>query len=207
MLSIRRLFSISAIITIMQIFGLLSLLITIAVAGWWLSVGMGPASTTTNEDGKTVQQQTYQDAIESAEDVVSKTKTQVQNEIKKVETKPASGPQIDIYNEISVDKNIKTLSLANRDLSGSLKAEIRHLESLQELDLSHNNFTGLPAEIGQLSQLKVLNLSYNPLTGLPYEIGNLSKLELLDLRGTNYTEADLNVIKSKLPATTKVLID
>ncbi len=188
----------------MQIFGLLSLLITIAVAGWWLSVSMGPASTTTNEDGKTVQQQTYQEAIESAEDVVGKIESKVNNT---EATKPVENSQIDIYNGISVDKNTQTLSLANRDLSGSLKAEIRHLKSLQELDLSHNNFSGFPAEIGQLSELTVLNLSYNPITGLPYEIGNLSKLKVLDLRGTNYAEADLNIIKSKLPAGVNILVD
>lgn len=114
---------------------------------------------------------------------------------------------VEIYAGISVAKNTKILNLSGKDLSGSLKAEIRQLSELQELDISNNNFTGLPAEIGQLSQLEILDLSDNPFTGLPYELGNLQNLRVLNLKGTQYAEQDLVVIKKSLPATTKIIID
>lgn len=190
----------------MQIFGLLSLLTTIAVVGWWLSVGMGSAPTAPTEDGTNAptQQQSYQGAIESAESVVNQIEVR-NNSV--TQNPPASGPKIEVYQGISVAKNSTVLDVSGKKLTGSLKAEVRQLENLEELNISNNNFTGLPAEVGQLSKLKVLNLSYNPLTGLPYELGNLSNLQVLDLRGTNYASADLQVIKSKLPASTQILVD
>ena len=99
------------------------------------------------------------------------------------------------------------LNLSNNNLTGALQAEVRHLYNLESLDLSNNNFTGVPAEVGQLSKLRILNLSYNNLTGLPYELGNLSNLEVLDLRGNQYSELDLNIIKQKLPASLRILVD
>jgi len=72
------------------------------------------------------------------------------------------------------------------------------------LDLSNNNFTGVPAEVGRLEYLEILNLSNNLLTGLPYEIGNLSRLKLLDISGNSYAEADLAKIKEGLPETTVI---
>lgn len=96
--------------------------------------------------------------------------------------------------------DVEVLNLSNNALSGALPAEVRRLSRLKILNLSHNNFTGVPAEIGQLSNLEVLDLSYNNLTGLPYELGNLSRLKLLDLTGNDYAEADLEIIRAKLPS-------
>ena len=190
----------------MQIFGLLSLLVTVALAGWWLSVGFGSAPTAPTEDGTNVpiQKQTYQDAIESAENVAEQLE---ERDVGVTQNPPAVGQKIEIYNGISYAVNTKTIDMSGRNLAGSLKAEIRQLANLEELNISNNNFTGLPAEIGQLSKLKVLNLSNNPLTGLPYELGNLSQLQVLDLRGTKYAKSDLDVIKTKLPSTTQILVD
>ena len=64
------------------------------------------------------------------------------------------------------------LNLSNNNLSGSLQAEVRHLQALKVLNLSTNKFTGVPAEVGQLKNLEVLNHPNNNLTGLPYELGN-----------------------------------
>lgn len=94
----------------------------------------------------------------------------------------------------------ETLNLSNNKLTGALQAEIRFLANLRVLDLSNNDFTGVPAEIGQLKNLEVLNLSGNPITGLPYELANLKKLRSLDLRGTKYSAQDLDVIKKGLPS-------
>jgi Leucine-rich repeat (LRR) protein len=99
------------------------------------------------------------------------------------------------------------LDLSGKQLTGSLKAEVRLMRSLTELNLSNNKFTGIPAEIGQLGELRVLNLSGNPVTGLPQELGNLQKLQVLDLRNTSYAKQDLDIIKAKLPKTTKILVD
>lgn len=115
--------------------------------------------------------------------------------------------QIEIYDGITVSETVTELDLSGRGLSGSLKAEIRLLSKLETLDLHDNNFTGLPAEIGQLTNLRILDLSNNPLTGLPYELGQLHNLETLDLRGTQYAEADLEIIQSSLSTTTEVLVD
>lgn len=103
--------------------------------------------------------------------------------------------------------NLESLDLSHNKLDGALQAEVRHLQNLRMLDLSDNNFTGVPAEVGQLSQLEVLDLSNNPLTGLPYEIGNLKNLILLDLRGTQYSPQDLDVIRQGLSSKTEVRVD
>lgn len=99
------------------------------------------------------------------------------------------------------------LDLSKNNLSGSLQAEVRHLSNLRVLDLSDNNFTGVPAEIGQLSKLEVLDLSNNPLTGLPHEIGNLKNLKTLDLRGTDYSAQDLAVIQAGLSSDVTIKTD
>lgn len=81
------------------------------------------------------------------------------------------------------------------------------LSNLRILNLSNNDFTGVPAEVGQLSKLEILNLSNNPITGLPNEIGNLKNLKVLDLRETNYSKQDLESIKQNLSESTKILVD
>lgn len=103
--------------------------------------------------------------------------------------------------------DIEELDLSGNKLDGALQAEVRHMQNLRVLDLSDNNFTGLPAEVGQLGKLEILDLSNNPITGLPYEIGNLKNLKVLDLRGTNYSEQDLGVIKQGLSASVEIRVD
>jgi Leucine-rich repeat (LRR) protein len=103
--------------------------------------------------------------------------------------------------------DVEVLDVSNNQLDGALQAEVRHLRNLRVLDLSNNNFTGVPAEVGQLTKLEVLDLSNNPIAGLPHEIGNLRNLHVLDLRGTNYAKQDLDVIQQRLPSDVEVMVD
>lgn len=163
----------------------IAILTILAAGGWWFVLS-GTSSPSTDESS-VLEAVTYEETFEEEPDLsLSRT--------------------IEVYDGISVPVDVRVLNLAGKGLDGSLKAEIRILTNLRTLDISNNNFTGLPAEVGQLSQLEVLNLAHNPLTGLPYEIGNLQKLKTLDLRGTDYAKADLEVIKTSLPETVNILI-
>lgn len=102
---------------------------------------------------------------------------------------------------------LEELNLSNNNIEGALQAEVRHLQNLKVLNLSNNQFTGVPAEVGQLKNLEVLNLSNNQLTGLPQELGNLSNLKVLNLKGNNYSVSDLNTIKESLPDSTVIQVD
>lgn len=120
---------------------------------------------------------------------------------------PFQSETIEVYDGVRVSVNETELNLSGKGLTGSLKAEVRRVSNLEVLDISNNNFTGVPAEVGQLSKLRILNVSNNPVTGLPLEIGNLKNLEVLDLRGTNYAKQDVEQIRNTLPASTSILVD
>lgn len=182
----------------MQMFGLISILVTVGFVAWWFTASVGPTQPTQDENG-VAQESTYEDAIHAAEDLVEQ--VEVRDSIS------LSSRTIPVYDGINIPDDVRVLDLSGKGLTGSLKAEVRQLVNLRELDISDNNFTGLPAEVGQLSKLEVLNLADNPLTGLPHELGNLQNLRVLDLRGTQYSEFDLGIIQGQLPASTQILID
>lgn len=171
----------------MQFFGLIALIIMLVLGVVFVS--NKPVTVTPNQDGEVV------------------TTVQKNNEKNNHDTTGVISEGVEVYAGIRVPKNTKTLDLSGRGLTGSLKAEVRLLSEVEEINLSDNQFTGLPAEVGQLSKLRRLNLSNNPFTGLPHELGNLQKLETLNLSGTQYSTQDLQVIQQKLPLTTKIISD
>jgi hypothetical protein len=175
----------------MNIFGVVALIIVVGIGAWFVG----------NEG--------YGMPVEEVEPVVMETPEAKPTDVNiKVEnTVTPGGAMVTVYDGVSVSVSSQSLSLAGKGLTGSLKGEIRLLTELKELNISGNKFTGLPAEVGQLSKLEVLNLSNNPLTGLPQELGNLKNLKVLDLRGTQYSKADLEVIKKGLSASTQILVD
>lgn len=173
----------------MKFLGLIALLLVIAAAASFMASNTANVTQTNNTDDMN----SVLDSARTAADQLGNV--------------APNGPQVEVYDGISVPNDAINLDLSGRGLDGSLKAEIRQVSTLEVLDISNNNFTGLPAEIGQLSSLRVLNVSNNPLTGLPYELGNLSNLQTLNLRGTNYAEQDLEIIRQNLPTTTEILID
>ena len=127
----------------MQIFSLVSLLI---VAGLIMMIFLSK-----EPEEYVVERESYNQAIDQAESAVGK-----------LEYVPSlSSKAVFIYDGISVPNDVLVVDLSNQGLSGSLKAEIRQLSNLKELNLSNNQFTGLPAEVGQLSQLEKLNLANN----------------------------------------------
>jgi hypothetical protein len=174
----------------MKLFGILSVLLVVTIGVMW-SVGSFTGGQYVDEKGDT-QNTPYQEALDSAQGAADS-------------ISEAGTPRIEIYSGITFAPDTTLISLSGRNLTGSLKAEIRKLSDLVVLDISNNEFTGLPAEIGQLSKLKTLNISNNPLTGLPREIGQLQSLELFDLSGTQYSPQDLAAIEAQLPSTTVMI--
>ena len=158
---------------------------------------------------------------ESPEAITDGTNTEQSDKATTKETKSDAGVSVsdhktlDLSNQglekvpdyVISDTGIEVLDVSGNALGGSLQAEVRHLQNLKVLDLSDNQFTGVPAEVGQLKNLEVLNLSNNQLTGLPYELGTLSKLKVLNLKGNAYSSADLNIIEQGLPDTVTIEID
>ena len=71
------------------------------------------------------------------------------------------------------------------NVGGTLSNMLGRLQSLVELDLSHNQMLGsIPTEVSTLSNLEILNLSGNSLTGdIPKELCSLTNLQTLKLGG------------------------
>jgi Leucine-rich repeat (LRR) protein len=174
----------------MKYFGLGSLCIVLFIGVVWITSSFS-GTEYVNESGET-EKLSYQNVLDSAQDAADS-------------ISQAGTVSIEIYDGITYTPDTTIADLSGRNLSGSLKAEIRKLSKLEVLDLRDNDFTGLPAEVGQLSALKTLNLSNNPLTGLPREIGQLQNLQLLDVSGTQYSTQDLTAIEAQLPSATVVV--
>lgn len=174
----------------MKYFGILSLLLVLVIGITWSARGL-IGGQFENEAGE-IKKPTYQGAIDSAQEAADS-------------ISEAGAVHIAVYDGITFPPDTTVVDLSGKNLSGFLRAEIRKLSDLEVLDISRNDFTGLPAEIGQLSKLKILNISHNPLTGLPREIGQLQNLEVLDVTGVQYSAEDMDAIRAQFTGETVII--
>jgi len=187
-----------------SIFSLVSILVVVGAAIWWFGFSSRPV----NDSGKQISEVNIPDnMVDLINNPIEAAKEAKDN----IEIK--TGAVLDYSNKsltkvpesIFSQTEARQLNLSENNLTGALPGEIRFLSNLTVLDLSDNNFTGVPAEVGQLSQLEELDLSNNSLTGLPQELGNLKKLKVLNLSGNTYSASDLSIIKEKLPASVTII--
>ncbi|ESR54135.1 hypothetical protein CICLE_v10024126mg, partial [Citrus x clementina] len=85
--------------------------------------------------------------------------------------------------------NLRRLALAGNQINGQIPASIGGLTKLLIFDLSRNNLSGsMLLTLGKLARLLKLDLSYNNLQEkIPKEIGNLHNVTFLDLRSNNFS--------------------
>ena len=78
-----------------------------------------------------------------------------------------------------------------KNLTGTIPAELSNLTELDKLALPNNQLTaGIPSDLGGLSKLTELNLSNNRLSGnIPPELGNLARLKGMTLTRNQLTGA------------------
>ncbi|KAJ0086650.1 hypothetical protein Patl1_09241 [Pistacia atlantica] len=85
---------------------------------------------------------------------------------------------------------LQVLDLSHNKLSGPIVSVLFDHPSLQQLTLSHNNFTFLqvPSNMGLTSKLIALDLSFNELQGfLPAFMASMPKLSALSLEHNKFT--------------------
>ncbi|KAM0833651.1 hypothetical protein ACQ4PT_064131 [Festuca glaucescens] len=86
------------------------------------------------------------------------------------------------YSKSNQNPRIVAVDLSTSGLKGGLAISFMNMVSLENLDLSHNNLTGVIPDY-QLKSLKILNLSNNQLDGpIPDSILQRVRAGLLDLR-------------------------
>ncbi|KAJ0043481.1 hypothetical protein Pint_17962 [Pistacia integerrima] len=88
------------------------------------------------------------------------------------------------------NSRVISITLSGMRLSGTLSGDITALSELQTLDLSYNKDLGgsLPAEIGNLNKLTTLILVGCGFSGpIPHSIGSLSKLVYLSLNSNSFS--------------------
>ncbi|CAH9081903.1 unnamed protein product [Cuscuta epithymum] len=100
--------------------------------------------------------------------------------------------------------NLEQFYAANCKLFGELP-DLSNLRSLQELDVSHNQLSGvIPPSLASLPELTIVDVSYNQLTGvIPPSLADLPYLETVDV-SNNQLSGVIPQTLAHLPYLTKV---
>ena len=85
--------------------------------------------------------------------------------------------------------SVRSLSISNNALTGTIPSELGNLTNLTGLYLNNNSLSGtIPVELGNLTNLIDLRLYYNSLSGsIPVELGNLTNLNTLYLMHNSFS--------------------
>ena len=110
--------------------------------------------------------------------------------------------------DIFAGQTVRSLSLINIGLSGTLPTEIALFPSLRNLDLSSNTLMGpIPSQIGSLNELATLNLQQNRFSGsIPTALSSLSTLEVLEI-GFNLLTNNIPTELGQLSSLTRLSLE
>lgn len=104
--------------------------------------------------------------------------TRVMNQWSESDTSPCHWSGI-----VCTNGRVTSLNLFGKSLSGYIPSELGLLDSLNRLDLAHNNFSKpVPVRLFEPANLRYIDLSHNSLSGpIPDQIRHLKSLNHLDL--------------------------
>lgn len=98
-------------------------------------------------------------------------------------------------------KKLEWLDISSLNLK-EIPESFGNLENLKFFRAYLNKITTIPESFGNLKNIYEINLSYNSISHFPSTMANLSEtLYKLEIRGNNYSEEELSLLKKLLPAT------
>ena len=84
----------------------------------------------------------------------------------------------------------------------NIPVQLYELSRLSVLNLAHNGLSKVPEGIGNMLSLQKLDLSNNQLTGLPREIISLTgNLKELSIQGNQIPVEEINWLEEAMPST------